>query len=49
VQQLGALFKEFYAKRIPFVERSVTSSRTFLFQPVSEKQWEDLMIEHGYL
>jgi len=49
VQQLGALFKEFYAKRIPFVERNVTSNRTFLFEPVTEKQWEDLMIEHGYL
>jgi hypothetical protein len=49
VQQLGALFKEFYARRIPFVERNVTSSRTFLFAPVTEKQWEDLMIEHGYL
>jgi hypothetical protein len=48
VQQLGALLKEFYEKRIPFLERSVTSSRTFLFAPVTKKQWEDLMIEHGY-
>jgi hypothetical protein len=49
VQQLGALFKEFYAKRIPFVEQNVTSNRTFLFAPVTEKKWEDMMIEHGYL
>jgi len=49
VQQLGALFKEFYAKRIPFVERSATSSRTYLFAPVSREKWEDLMIENGYL
>jgi hypothetical protein len=48
VQQLGLLFKEFYAKRIPFLERSATSNRTFLFEPVNEKQWEDLMIVHGY-
>ena len=48
VQQLGALFKEFYAKRIPFLERSETSDRTFLFEPVSKKQWEDRMIENGY-
>jgi hypothetical protein len=49
VQQLGALFKELYAKRIPFLERNVTNSRTFLFAPVTKRQWEDLMIEHGYL
>ena len=49
VQQLGALFKEFYAKRISFVERSATSNRTFLFAPVSKEKWEDLMIENGYL
>ena len=49
VQQLGALFKDFYAKRIPFVERSATSSRTYLFAPVSKEKWEDLMIENGYL
>ena len=48
VQQLGALFKEFYSKHIPFLERSETSDRTFLFEPVSERQWEDLMIENGY-
>ena len=48
VQQLGALFKELYAKRIPFLERSVTSNRTFLFAPVSKERWEELMIENGY-
>lgn len=49
VQQLGGLFKEFYAKRIAFEERSATSNRTFLFAPVSKEKWEDLMIENGYL
>ncbi|HEY4108688.1 hypothetical protein [Puia sp.] len=49
VQQLGALFKEFYARRIPFLERSITNNRTFLFAPVSKQQWEDKMIENGYL
>ena len=49
VQILGALFKEFYAKRIPFLERGVTSKRTFLFEPVTKKEWEDRMIENGYL
>lgn len=48
VQQLGALFKEFYSKGIPFLERGVTSKRTFLFEPVTKKGWEDRMIEHGY-
>lgn len=49
VQQLGALFKEFYGKHIEFVERSATSNRTFLFAPVTEAQWEDQMIGHGWL
>ncbi len=48
VQQLGALFEELYAKRIEFVERSATGKRTFLFAPVSERQWEDQMIGHGW-
>jgi hypothetical protein len=48
VQLLGALFKEFYAKRIPFLERSVTNDRTFLFEPVTKEEWEDRMIENGY-
>lgn len=49
VQQLGALFEELYSKHIPFVERSPTSDRTFLFEPVSESQLEDRMIQNGYL
>lgn len=48
VQQLGELFKEWYAKGIPFRERSATNDRTFLFEPVSEKEWEDRMIVNGY-
>lgn len=48
VQQLGELFKELYAKGIPFRECSQVSKRTFLFAPVSEKEWEDQMIVNGY-
>ncbi len=48
VQQLGELFKELYSKGIPFRECSQVSKRTFLFAPVSERQWEDLMTQNGY-
>jgi hypothetical protein len=48
VQMLGALFKQWYSKGIVFRERNVTNDRTFLFAPVSKRQWEDLMVEHGY-
>jgi len=48
VQQLGGLFKELYSKGVPFRECSQVSKRTFLFEPVTERQWEDLMIENGY-
>lgn len=48
VQQLGELFKAFYAKGIPFHECSQISKRTFLFEPVTEKEWEDRMILNGY-
>ena len=47
-QLLGALFKEFYSLRIPFVERDGTGYRTFLFEPVTTAGWEDRMIENGY-
>jgi hypothetical protein len=48
VQQLGELFKELYSKGVPFRECSQVSKRTFLFAPVTERQWEDLMIQNGY-
>lgn len=48
VQQLGTLFKEWYAKGISFRECNVTSKRTFLFVAVTEKEWEDRMIVNGY-
>lgn len=48
VQQLGALFKEWYAKGILFRECNVTSNRTFLFEPVTEKEFEDRMMVNGY-
>lgn len=35
MQQLGGLYKELYAARVPFVERS-WKSRTFLFEEVGE-------------
>ena len=48
VQQLGGVFKELYARQVTFVERDLDGWRTFLFAPVTEGQWEDLMIENGY-
>ena len=48
VQLLGGVFKEFYALRVPFTERDNAGWRTFLFEPVTDGQWEDLMIENGY-
>jgi hypothetical protein len=47
VQQLGALYKEFYSRRVAFVERT-GGWRTFLFEAVTDAQWEDLMIQNGY-
>ena len=47
VQLLGALYKEFYSRRISFVERS-SGWRTFMFEAVTDSQWEDLMIQNGY-
>jgi hypothetical protein len=47
VQELGGVFKDFYAHRVEFVERS-GGWRTFLFEAVTDAQWEDLMIENGY-
>ena len=48
VQFLGGVFKEFYAARVPFVERDNAGWRTFLFEPVTDREWEDRMIENGY-
>jgi hypothetical protein len=48
VQLLGALFKAWYEKGIPFRECNVTGHRTFLFESVTEKELEDQMIVHGY-
>jgi hypothetical protein len=48
VQLLGGVFKEFYAQRVPFTERDNAGWRTFLFEPVTDGQWEDMMIENGY-
>jgi hypothetical protein len=48
VQLLGGVFKEFYAQRVPFLERDTAGWRTFLFAPVTDREWEDMMIENGY-
>jgi uncharacterized membrane protein YgdD (TMEM256/DUF423 family) len=48
VQLLGGVFKEFYAKRVPFTERDNAGWRTFLFEPVTDREWGDRMIENGY-
>jgi len=41
VQQLGLLFNEFYERHIPFVEHN-RSTRTYMFQVLSEKEWWSL-------
>lgn len=48
VQVLGQLFKDFYSKGIAFREQDQGGQRTFLFEGVSEKEWEDRMTLNGY-
>jgi hypothetical protein len=47
VQQLGALFSEFYARHIPFVERN-RSTRTYLFKVLNERELEEFKARYGY-
>jgi hypothetical protein len=47
VQQLAALFNEFYARHIPFVERN-RSTRTYMFKVLNEKELEEFKARYGY-
>jgi hypothetical protein len=47
VRNLADLFREFYRQGIPFREVFRTQ-RTFLFEPVTDEEWEGKMIENGY-
>jgi hypothetical protein len=47
VQQLGALFSEFYSRHIPFVERN-KSTRTYLFKVLNERELEEFKARYGY-
>lgn len=47
VGKLADLFREFYERRIAFREE-FRGQRTFLFEPVTEAQWEDKTIMNGY-
>ena len=47
VQQLGALFSEFYERHIPFVERN-RSTRTYLFKVLDERELEEFKARYRY-
>jgi len=47
VQQLGALFSEFYSRHIPFVERN-RSTRTYMFKVLNERELEEFKARYGY-
>jgi len=47
VQQLGLLFNEFYERHIPFIERN-RSTRTYMFQILSEKELVEFKRKYGY-
>jgi len=47
VFELGAVFNEFYERHIPFIERN-KSTRTYLFQILSEQQVAEFRRRYGY-
>jgi hypothetical protein len=47
VQQLAALFSEFYERHIPFVERN-RSTRTYLFKVLNERELEEFKARYRY-
>jgi len=47
VQQLALLFNEFYERHIPFVERN-RSTRTYMFQKLSDKELMEFKKKYGY-
>jgi hypothetical protein len=48
VQELGLLFRDFYAQKIHFIERN-GAYRTFLFKTMSDKERGDAMMVNGYI
>ena len=47
VLQLGAVFDQFYQRHIPFIERN-KSTRTYLFQILTDQQVEEFKRAYGY-
>ncbi|HET6253202.1 MAG TPA: hypothetical protein VFE32_03985 [Puia sp.] len=47
VQQLAALFHDFYERHIPFVERN-RSTRTYMFKVLNERELEEFKRQYGY-
>jgi hypothetical protein len=47
VQQLAAVFHEFYERHIPFVERC-KSTRTYMFKVLSEQELVEFKAKYGY-
>ena len=47
VQQLGAVFSEFYERHIPFVERN-RSTRTYLFRVLNERELDEFKARYRY-
>ena len=45
--ELGGVFNEFYERHIPFIERN-KSTRTYLFQILSDQQVEEFKKRYGY-
>jgi hypothetical protein len=48
VQQLAVVFNELYERHVPFVERN-RSTRTYLFQILSEKELVEFKRRYGYV
>ena len=47
-QQLALLFNTFYERHIPFIEHN-RSTRTYMFQVLSEKELVEFMKKYGYV
>lgn len=47
-QQLALLFNTFYERHIPFIEHN-RSTRTYMFQVLSEKELAEFMKKYGYV
>jgi hypothetical protein len=48
VQLLGLMFNEFYERHIPFIERN-KSTRTYMFQVLSERELAEFKRKYGYV